>query len=389
MASGDGAVQTGRVPKKNTRNASGLRYRGSHGERRESLSPTLRNSSFGEVMDEADLYDLAFSSDIDQVVKETPVCTIPTEISDLKKNEVKKYAKLLRDLIIVARRKVKSLETEILNLNLKLEASGAVCCPNCTHYFKDRQCTLTPKYSKIFRASNRVELEFNSLEDLNVWLHLNMLDVNSDGLPTLMPAAKTENKTLKSVSSKLPELVNLRFAAETRNEPPEIVKKAESFQKTICQPDAKRQTKIEQCGSTNNKKHVECRSVEKSASQFGTKSFDKQLTARKELISSQENHKIVEADISSKSRRRSSPHRSNRNRDIISRESNRKVLNSVHSTGNRRENARSEKRERSRSRSAHRDRNSYQPKSSRRDFGNEFSRRDELRPDRTHRESRS
>ncbi|CCD67769.1 CCHC-type domain-containing protein [Caenorhabditis elegans] len=132
---------------------------------------------------------------------------------------------LFRQLLIGSRSQIERLKKENEELKTKLKhatsSGGVVICPNCTHHFKDRQCPMRPRAMKKMRARNCVELEFGNLEDLEMWLYLNQLETNNDGMPTVMNVKKATNcpeKSLKESGSLLPELVEKKREEKRQQE---------------------------------------------------------------------------------------------------------------------------------------------------------------------------
>lgn len=60
-----------------------------------------------------------------------------------------------------------------------------------------------PKYVRYLRACHRLELDFNSDEDLKRWLLISNLDTDENRLPVIYEQEAT--KTLKGVGSRLAE----------------------------------------------------------------------------------------------------------------------------------------------------------------------------------------
>ncbi|CAB3407014.1 unnamed protein product [Caenorhabditis bovis] len=164
--------------------------------------------------DEDILYDLALETLYEENLAN------PAEFPKKTEEKKDKIADEIRKLLIGFRETVKSLENEVKeakeNLKNAAQAAGIVVCPNCNHHFKDRHHLLRPLNMKVFRASRCVEIEFRTVEDLNTWLYLNQLEMNSDGIPTILKKSNPEprTETLNSLGSKMHDLVRKRKIAK-------------------------------------------------------------------------------------------------------------------------------------------------------------------------------
>ena len=59
---------------------------------------------------------------------------------------------------------------------------------------------MKPKYVRVLRGRNALELQFGNFELLKQWLELNNLDINEDSLPVLFEVDRGPN-TLASTRS--------------------------------------------------------------------------------------------------------------------------------------------------------------------------------------------
>ncbi|CAJ0595916.1 unnamed protein product [Cylicocyclus nassatus] len=136
---------------------------------------------------------------------------------DTYEEKLKIYADNMRKLIITARKEINTLKEENIALKQKLESSGTIECPACLFLFRPQQeHKVFPKYIKVFRGRLSLEIEFTTLEQMNHWLNANHLDVNSDGLPTVITESKQDD--LLSTGSLLPQLVGKRTGLEANKE---------------------------------------------------------------------------------------------------------------------------------------------------------------------------
>uniref|UniRef100_A0A1I7TKC9 PEHE domain-containing protein n=1 Tax=Caenorhabditis tropicalis TaxID=1561998 RepID=A0A1I7TKC9_9PELO len=141
---------------------------------------------------------------------------IPNQQKDNKSEIPPEHVLQFRQLLIRSRNQIKEMkkENEKLKRNLQnvIASGGVVICPNCTHHFRDRLCPMKPAAMRKIRARNLVEIEFETLEDLEQWLYLNQLETNNDGMPTVMDVKKAtdpEDHSLKTAGSLLPGLYPL------------------------------------------------------------------------------------------------------------------------------------------------------------------------------------
>ncbi|VDM65609.1 unnamed protein product [Strongylus vulgaris] len=135
------------------------------------------------------------------------------------------YASNMRKLIITARNEINTLKQENIALKQKLESSGLIECPACLFHFQPRkEHQVFPKYikvifpfrnpSEVFRGRLSLEIEFNTLDQMNHWLNANHLDMNSDGLPTVVPTTDKKQEDLTASGSLLPRLVQEEVRAK-------------------------------------------------------------------------------------------------------------------------------------------------------------------------------
>ncbi|KAK0429333.1 hypothetical protein QR680_011327 [Steinernema hermaphroditum] len=95
----------------------------------------------------------------------------------------------LRALIIVARKRINTLKTQISSLNKRLEGSQAVKCPSCDHQFSTGiKNQLRPEYVRVMKGRLAVELQFADYTKLTDWLLLTGLHEDNAGAPVLQVA---------------------------------------------------------------------------------------------------------------------------------------------------------------------------------------------------------
>ncbi|CAI2303077.1 unnamed protein product [Caenorhabditis sp. 36 PRJEB53466] len=189
--------------------------------------------------EEEDLYAVAMGTEYfpesNQPSTSSAPPTIPSDLTEVPPE----YVQLFRSLLVGSRSQINRLkaENEQLQKNLKnaIESGGVVVCPNCTHHFNDRKCSLRPRTMKKMRARNCVELEFHTEQDLEEWLYLNQLETNNDGLPTVIKTKKETEKSLKGAGSLLPSLVEKKKKNEQEDKrtPIKLVIKRDNFEKAM------------------------------------------------------------------------------------------------------------------------------------------------------------
>ncbi|KAK0429334.1 hypothetical protein QR680_011327 [Steinernema hermaphroditum] len=114
----------------------------------------------------------------------------------------------LRALIIVARKRINTLKTQISSLNKRLEGSQAVKCPSCDHQFSTGiKNQLRPEYVRVMKGRLAVELQFADYTKLTDWLLLTGLHEDNAGAPVLQ-VAEPKVLTLEMVGSTLKIPVN-------------------------------------------------------------------------------------------------------------------------------------------------------------------------------------
>ena len=78
-----------------------------------------------------------------------------------------------------------------------------VVCPSCSHKFSKSANRFLPKYIKVLRSTNRIELQFDDSKHLEDWLIVSNLECDKDGVPVM---SEVERSTLADVSSTLPSM---------------------------------------------------------------------------------------------------------------------------------------------------------------------------------------
>ncbi|EGT56898.1 hypothetical protein CAEBREN_26276 [Caenorhabditis brenneri] len=233
--------------------------------------------------DEFDLYDIALGKEYcPNETASTSKTALETENKATSPAPVAEGAsvsvELFRNLLMGSRSQVEKLKLQnnILKTNLKnaIASSSVVTCPHCTHCFKDRHCSMKPRSMRKMRARNCVELEFETLEELEAWLYLNQLETNNDGMPTLMDIKKpiSQENSLKSVGSLLPALV------EKEKERQE--KRSENIRLKILEKSEKKIRKEE------NSSKIDVKIDQKFTKERGSDHREKRNETRKENIES-------------------------------------------------------------------------------------------------------
>ncbi|EYC33424.1 hypothetical protein Y032_0002g793 [Ancylostoma ceylanicum] len=129
------------------------------------------------------------------------------------------YANNMRKLIIAARAEVNSLMQQNTVLKRKIESGGLVECPACLLRFKPKkEQKILPKYIKVLRGRLSLEIEFSTLGEMSHWLVANQLDLNSDGLSTMVQSKEKEKNDLTAAGSPLPSLLNFEEKTELKKE---------------------------------------------------------------------------------------------------------------------------------------------------------------------------
>ncbi|KAK6725585.1 hypothetical protein RB195_004105 [Necator americanus] len=159
--------------------------------------------------------------------------------------KLKVYSSNMRKLIITARGEINRLKQENTTLQRKLESSGLIECPACLFRFvPQKEHRVLPKYIKVFRGRLSLEIEFNTLDELDHWIIANQLDMNSDGLPTVAHESKKDKSDLAASGSLLPQLIKEKHS-NTKRERVVISMRHRSKNVPICERTDGETTKTE------------------------------------------------------------------------------------------------------------------------------------------------
>ncbi|KAI1731486.1 hypothetical protein Ddc_00307 [Ditylenchus destructor] len=137
---------------------------------------------------------------------------LPDSDSFYFERQKERYYANMHKLIVTARSQIQSLEQKIEVLNKRQEAHSTLKCPQCTHQFSTGPNRLLPKYVRVLQSTNRVELQFESLDSIKNWLIAYDLDRDAKGIPCFISETKPKGQlTLADVKS---TLMNVKLQKE-------------------------------------------------------------------------------------------------------------------------------------------------------------------------------
>ncbi|KHN80086.1 hypothetical protein Tcan_15747 [Toxocara canis] len=112
----------------------------------------------------------------------------------------KQLAANLYTLLVTARHQIGQLNTQPLHISTPRKANSVLKCPSCSHIFSTSKNCVKPKYTRVLKGRNTIELCFENFDELKRWLSLNNMERDADGFPVL-PEPQATQPTLHSTNS--------------------------------------------------------------------------------------------------------------------------------------------------------------------------------------------